>query len=82
LPGALRPGVSVPTHFEMFAMNSEDPQRFADYMQVKYPVSRHVFPRMENACECHGVESIQLTAAGKRGHERQDATRGCPDATT
>jgi hypothetical protein len=22
---------------------------------------------MENACECHGVESIQLTAAGKRG---------------
>ncbi len=37
LAGALRPGLTVPTHFEMFAMNSADPTLFADYMAVKYP---------------------------------------------
>jgi L-ascorbate metabolism protein UlaG (beta-lactamase superfamily) len=37
LAGSLRPGVTVPTHFEMFAMNSEDPRLFAEHMRVKYP---------------------------------------------
>ena len=37
LAGALRPGLTVPAHFEMFASNSENPQLFADYMRVKYP---------------------------------------------
>lgn len=37
LAGALRPGLTVPTHFEMFAANSADPRLFADYMKVKYP---------------------------------------------
>lgn len=37
LAGAIRPGLTVPSHFEMFADNSEDPQRFLDYMRVKYP---------------------------------------------
>ena len=37
LAGALRPGLVVPAHFEMFQMNSEDPHLFVDYMQVKYP---------------------------------------------
>jgi L-ascorbate metabolism protein UlaG (beta-lactamase superfamily) len=37
LAGAVEPGLTIPTHFEMFAMNSEDPQLFVDYMRVKYP---------------------------------------------
>ncbi|MBV9469579.1 MAG: MBL fold metallo-hydrolase [Abitibacteriaceae bacterium] len=37
LAGTMRPGLSVPTHFEMFATNSENPQLFVDYMKVKYP---------------------------------------------
>jgi len=37
LAGALRPGLTVPGHFEMSARNSEDPQLFVDYMRVKYP---------------------------------------------
>ncbi|WP_210420272.1 MBL fold metallo-hydrolase [Aquisphaera giovannonii] len=37
LAGALRPRLVVPTHFEMFAMNSEDPRLFEDYLRVKYP---------------------------------------------
>jgi L-ascorbate metabolism protein UlaG (beta-lactamase superfamily) len=57
LAGALRPGVSVPTHFEMFAMNSEDPQRFADYMQVKYPGLATCIPT-------HG-ECVRVTRSGE-----------------
>ena len=37
LAGAVQPRLTVPGHYEMFAMNSEDPQLFADYMRVKYP---------------------------------------------
>jgi L-ascorbate 6-phosphate lactonase len=37
LAGALRPGLVVPAHFEMFLMNSEDPRLFVEYMRVKYP---------------------------------------------
>ena len=37
LAGSLRPRLTVPAHFEMFAMNSCDPALFIDYMQVKYP---------------------------------------------
>lgn len=37
LAGAIKPGLTVPAHFEMFAMNSQDPRDFADYMRVKYP---------------------------------------------
>ncbi len=44
LAGAIAPGMTVPAHFEMFAMNSEDPQLFVDYMQVKYPKLRTAIP--------------------------------------
>ena len=27
----------IPAHYDMFAMNQEDPQLFLDYMAVKYP---------------------------------------------
>jgi len=37
LAGAVLPGLTVPAHFEMFAGNCEDPQLFADYMEIKYP---------------------------------------------
>jgi L-ascorbate 6-phosphate lactonase len=37
LAGAVRPGLTVPTHFEMFATNREEPRLFTDYMRVKYP---------------------------------------------
>lgn len=37
LAGALEPRLTVPTHFEMFPHNAEDPQLFMDYMRVKYP---------------------------------------------
>lgn len=55
LAGTLRPGLTVPAHFEMFAMNSEDPALFADYMRVKYPDLRTAIPRHG---ECVMVERV------------------------
>ncbi len=37
LAGALAPRLTVPAHWDMFAMNSQDPAAFLDYMRVKYP---------------------------------------------
>jgi len=37
LAGPLRPGLTVPAHYDMFAGNGEDPRLFIDYMRVKYP---------------------------------------------
>ena len=37
LAGAIKPRLTVPSHYEMFAMNMEDPKKFAEYMDVKYP---------------------------------------------
>lgn len=37
LAGELQPRLTVPGHYEMFSNNCEDPQKFADYMRVKYP---------------------------------------------
>jgi L-ascorbate metabolism protein UlaG (beta-lactamase superfamily) len=37
LAGAIRPGLTVCAHFDMFMGNLEDPRKFADYMRVKYP---------------------------------------------
>jgi L-ascorbate metabolism protein UlaG (beta-lactamase superfamily) len=45
LAGTVRPGLTIPAHFEMFAENSEDPQLFVDYMHVKYPHLRTHIPR-------------------------------------
>ncbi len=45
LAGAIRPGLTIPAHFEMFAINSVDPQLFADYMHVKYPHLEAWIPR-------------------------------------
>lgn len=37
LAGLLKPGLVVPSHYEMFSSNSEDPLLFADYLSAKYP---------------------------------------------
>jgi L-ascorbate 6-phosphate lactonase len=37
MAGALRPRLTVPGHYEMFANNSQDPTAFADYMRLKFP---------------------------------------------
>ena len=44
LAGALAPGLTVPAHFDMFAGNTEAPELFAAYMQVKFPHVRAVVP--------------------------------------
>ena len=37
LAGELRPALAVPTHYDMFKGNSEDPQKFLDYLEAKFP---------------------------------------------
>lgn len=37
LAGTLRPGLTVPGHYDMFRNNSEDPAKFTDYLDAKYP---------------------------------------------
>lgn len=41
LAGELQPRLTVPGHYDMFANNSQDPQPFADYMDVKFPDLRY-----------------------------------------
>ena len=45
LAGEIGARVAVATHFEMFAMNSEDPRKFVDYMKVKFPKVVPLIPR-------------------------------------
>jgi L-ascorbate 6-phosphate lactonase len=40
LAGPLRPGLVIPTHYEMFAGNPGDPAAFQEYVSVKYPQVR------------------------------------------
>jgi L-ascorbate metabolism protein UlaG (beta-lactamase superfamily) len=46
LAGALSPKLTIPTHYDMFAMNSLDPRLFIDYMKVKYPRLKCARPRL------------------------------------
>jgi L-ascorbate 6-phosphate lactonase len=51
LAGALEPKLTIPTHYDMFAMNAEDPNLFIEYMKVKYPAlktQRCDYGRCEN----------------------------------
>jgi L-ascorbate metabolism protein UlaG (beta-lactamase superfamily) len=41
LAGAIKPGLVVPAHYEMFDMNSADPNLFADYLNIKYEGVKH-----------------------------------------
>ena len=46
LAGGLEPGLVVPTHYDMFASNSEDPQKFTDYLDAKYPQLNYQIPNL------------------------------------
>ena len=36
LAGDICPKIVIPGHWDMFSFNSEDPAKFADYIEVKY----------------------------------------------
>jgi L-ascorbate 6-phosphate lactonase len=44
LAGAIRPQLTIPTHFEMFNGNTENPEQFMDYLKIKYPDLRAQIP--------------------------------------
>ena len=44
LAGSIKPGLTIPTHFEMFNGNTEDPVLFMDYIAVKYPQLKSQIP--------------------------------------
>lgn len=46
LAGVLRPRLTIPAHYDMFAMNSLDPKQFFDYMKIKYPHLQCARPRI------------------------------------
>ena len=37
LAGEVRPRLTIPGHWDMFAGNSADPAAFGDYLDAKYP---------------------------------------------
>ena len=41
LAGAVAPSLAVPGHYEMFKNNSEDPKKFTDYIEAKYPGQKY-----------------------------------------
>lgn len=45
LAGELGPRHTIPAHYEMFSENSEDPNLFVRYMEVKYPKLDVIVPR-------------------------------------
>jgi L-ascorbate metabolism protein UlaG (beta-lactamase superfamily) len=45
LAGVINPRLAVPSHWDMFKMNSEDPQKFVDYLGAKYPGLRAMIPK-------------------------------------
>ena len=55
LAGALKPGLVMPAHFDMFAGNAGDPAAFADYVQAKYPAQAVATPR-------HGERLVVMAA--------------------
>jgi len=40
LTGELQPRLAIPGHYDMFAHNGEDPQKFVDYLKIKYPACK------------------------------------------
>ena len=45
LAGAVGVRLAVPSHWDMFRNNSEDPQKFVDYMAAKFPKVRTFIPK-------------------------------------
>ncbi|NLI61775.1 MAG: MBL fold metallo-hydrolase [Clostridiales bacterium] len=42
LSGYIKPEYVIPAHYEMFDFNSEDVNKFSDYIEAKYPSQKHV----------------------------------------
>lgn len=51
LAGSIQPGLTIPTHFEMFNGNTENPQLFMEYIEVKYPALKAQIP-------IHGLKTV------------------------
>lgn len=49
LAGTLNFGLTIPTHYDMFAGNRENPRSFIDYMTAKYPKLKTMIPRYATA---------------------------------
>ena len=45
LAGPLNFGLTIPSHYDMFAGNRENPKSFTDYMAAKYPTCKTMIPR-------------------------------------
>lgn len=41
LAGEIKPGLAVPTHYDMFVGNQEDPDKFIRFLEAKYPGVKH-----------------------------------------
>ena len=52
LAGAIEPRLTVPTHYDMFAHNQEDPQLFVDYAKVKFPELKVMISPYGTKVEC------------------------------
>jgi L-ascorbate metabolism protein UlaG (beta-lactamase superfamily) len=52
LAGAVGVRLAVPSHWDMFKNNSEDPQKFIDYMAVKFPRVRTLIPKLGERVTC------------------------------
>jgi len=62
LAGEVGPRLAVAAHFEMFANNTEDPAKFVEYMNVKFPSVRPLIPE-------HG-RRVLLGKAGEESKQR------------
>ncbi len=57
LAGSIKLGTAIPSHYGMFAFNTQDPQLFADYLAVKYPAVRCSIPKF--------AEPVEISASAK-----------------
>ncbi len=48
--GIISPDLTIPTHYDMFANNRENPKSFIDYMAAKYPRMKTCIPKYARAC--------------------------------
>ncbi len=65
LAGSLQPGVTIPTHFEMFDGNTENPNFYGQfYIEVKYPGGKGSDP--DSRCQDRGY-GYRVAVAGGYG---------------
>jgi L-ascorbate 6-phosphate lactonase len=62
LAGTMKPRLVVPGHYEMFSENSEDPSKFAEYIEAKYPgVNYWIGGHGEKVCiKVEGIPKIRM----------------------